>query len=174
MAQKTFTKRGKYYVCENRHLTCTIDPQEVTCDILEKRTGTLWEGRFKSSIVSKDGYLLSCSRYIESNPVRAKMVDKPSDYPWSSFRAKAEGALDSLLDLDPLYLGFGKTEKERQLNYKKWFLESFAEYEQESKLIAYATQKGAIIGNKEFISKISELLGKDIMLKQRGRPKKSL
>lgn len=133
-----------------------------------KRTGTLWEGRFKSSLVSKDEYLLACGRYIELNPVRAKIAQNPGDYPWSSFRFRAEGKNDTLLDEDPVYLGLGKTEKERQLNYKKYFLGNISD--DEINVVRTATQKGGII----FISKISRLLGKEVVLKPRGRPKKSL
>ena len=91
-----------------------------------KRSGTLWEGRFKSCLVSKDEYLLACSRYIELNPVRAKMVKNPKDYTWSSFRFKIEGQPDVLLESDPVYLGLGKTQKERQANYKRWFFSSMS------------------------------------------------
>jgi len=137
-----------------------------------KRTGTLWEGRFRSSLVSKDEYLLACGRYIELNPVRAKIAENPGDYPWSSFRFRAEGKNDALLDEEPVYLGLGKTEKERQWNYKKYFLGNIPD--DEINVVRTATQKGGIIGTEEFISKISRLLGKGVVLKPRGRPKKSL
>ena len=137
-----------------------------------QRSGTLWEGRFKSSLVGKDEYLLACSRYIELNPVRAKMVKDPKDYPWSSFGFKAEGRPDNLLDQDEVYLGLGETENKRQLNYKKLFLNTIPD--QELNLIRYATQKGGIIGNKEFIDKVTDALGRNILLRQRGRPRKSL
>ena len=85
------------------------------------RTGTLWEGRFKSSLVSKDEYLLTCNMYIELNPVRAKIVKHPGDYRWSSYDFKAEGRRDDLLDLDPVYQGLGNTPEARQLAYKAMF-----------------------------------------------------
>ncbi len=58
------------------------------------RTGTLWEGRFKASVIDASEYLLRCYRYIELNPVRAGMVDSPRGYRWSSYRANAQGAAD--------------------------------------------------------------------------------
>ena len=137
-----------------------------------QRTGTLWEGRFKSSLVGKDEYLLACSRYIELNPVRAKMVKDPKDYAWSSFGFRAEGRPDDLLDQDDVYIGLGKTENKRQINYKKLFLNAIPD--QELNLIRSTTQKGGIIGNKEFIDKIANALGRNIILRQRGRPIKSL
>lgn len=137
-----------------------------------KRTGTLWEGRFKSSLVSKDEYLLACSRYIELNPVRAKIVEDPRNYPWSSFGFRAEGKSDTLLDEDSVYLGLGKTKRERELNYKECFLGNIPD--EEINVMRTATQKGGIIGTEEFISKISRLLSREVVLKPRGRPKKSL
>lgn len=68
------------------------------------RTGTLWEGRCKASAVQEEGYLMACYRYIELNPVRAGMVERPEDYPWSSYRANAQGADDPLVTPQPLYL----------------------------------------------------------------------
>jgi hypothetical protein len=55
---------------------------------LEGRSGTLWESRYKSSVVQSDSYLLACCRYIELNPVRARMVSDAADYPWSSYRIR--------------------------------------------------------------------------------------
>lgn len=66
-----------------------------------ERIGTLWEGRFKSAIVSRDEYLITCSRYIELNPVCAGMVRHPRDYRWSSYHGRAIGRPDPLLDEDP-------------------------------------------------------------------------
>jgi len=66
-----------------------------------QRTGTLWEGRFRASMVQEEDYLLTCYRYIELNPVRAAMVQRPEDYPWSSNRANAMGAADLLVTPHP-------------------------------------------------------------------------
>ena len=84
------------------------------------RTGTLWEGRFRSSLVSMDDYLLACCRYIELNPVRAKMVPHPRDYRWSSYQFHGEGTKDVLLDVDPCYLGLGDTDLQRQQGYRQF------------------------------------------------------
>jgi hypothetical protein len=61
-----------------------------------KRTGTLWEGRYRATVVEAENYLVECMRYIELNPVRAGMVAHPRDYAWSSYRANAEGRMDAL------------------------------------------------------------------------------
>ena len=55
-----------------------------------QRSGTLWEGRYKASLIDNERYLLTCMRYIELNPVRAKMVEHPGEYPWSSYQANAQ------------------------------------------------------------------------------------
>lgn len=87
---------------------------------LEKRSGSLWEGRYKSSIVSSKEYLLACSRYIELNPVRAGMVENPSQYQWSSYGKKAQGVSDPTVDFDRVYRVLGRNTKERQLAYQEY------------------------------------------------------
>lgn len=82
------------------------------------RTGTLWEGRYKSCLVDSDTYLLHCYRYIELNPVRACMVAAPEDYRWSSHAANAHGAADPLIHPHASYLALGATEAARQENYR--------------------------------------------------------
>jgi len=77
------------------------------------RTGTLWEGRFKSSLVHDESYLFTCQRYIELNPVRARIVDDPWDYPWVSYRANAGREPSTLSARHRLYLQLGATEDER-------------------------------------------------------------
>lgn len=86
-----------------------------------RRTGTLWEGRFKSSLVDADNYLLTCQRYIELNPVRADMVNSPDEYKWSSYRYNAFGKEDALLTEHVNYLLLGKTDVERHKQYRELF-----------------------------------------------------
>ena len=85
------------------------------------RTGTLWEGRFKSSLIQDDHYYLTCSRYIELNPVRAAMVNHPGDYLWSSYHYHGLGETDTIIQPHPLYLELGKTMKERARRYRDLF-----------------------------------------------------
>lgn len=85
------------------------------------RTGTLWEGRFRSSPVQDERYFLICQRYIELNPVRANMVDAPADYPWSSHRANAYGKESSLIIPHPAYIGLGKVPVIRHAAYRQLF-----------------------------------------------------
>ena len=86
-----------------------------------RRSGTLWEGRFKASLVDTETYFLRCSRYIECNPVRARMVVDPADYRWSSYRAHALGTPDKLVAMHEQYERLGKTDGERQLAYRDLF-----------------------------------------------------
>jgi putative transposase len=78
-----------------------------------RRTGTLWEGRFRSCLAQSEHYVLACCRYIELNPVRAGMVDHPADYPWSSYRFNGQGAANALLSQHPLYRAPGRSNEER-------------------------------------------------------------
>lgn len=82
-----------------------------------RRTGTLWEGRFKSSLVDSTSYFLTCSRYIDLNPVRAGMVNAPIEYQWSSYRRLGTGAADRVVTPHALYSALGATPVERQRTY---------------------------------------------------------
>jgi putative transposase len=85
------------------------------------RTGTLWEGRFRSHLVASDEYFFRCSRYIEVNPVRAGMVDEPTEFRWSSYRGNASGANDPLLTPHPLYGALASTAARRAAAYRGMF-----------------------------------------------------
>ncbi|WP_286272261.1 transposase [Thalassotalea hakodatensis] len=80
-----------------------------------QRTGTLWEGRYKSCLVQNSNYLLEVYRYIELNPVRAGMVDNPTDYPWSSYQINALGKVSSLVSYHDQYLTLAQSDTERQV-----------------------------------------------------------
>ena len=81
------------------------------------RTGTLFEGRYRSSVITDDRYYFACSRYIELNPVRAGMVSQPVYHEWSSFHIQALGQVDPLWQPHPLYLDLGKSPTSRQNAY---------------------------------------------------------
>lgn len=83
------------------------------------RTGTLWEGRFKSCLVDAEDYLLACQRYIELNPVRAGMVAVPEGYTWSSYKANGFGKQMKLWTPHRVYLGLGATIRERAAAYRE-------------------------------------------------------
>ena len=86
-----------------------------------KRSGTLWEGRFRSCLTQSEEYVLACYRYIEPNPVRANMVNHPRDYPWSSYCTNAEGKFSELVAPHEQYSNLGIDEDLRQAVYKGLF-----------------------------------------------------
>jgi len=85
------------------------------------RTGTLWEGRYKSSLIDSDHYLFTCMRYIELNPVRASMVDHPGEYRWSSYGVNAQGMDNGLVEPHPLYHELGSEPVDRLTAYRELF-----------------------------------------------------
>lgn len=88
---------------------------------LEERSVTLWESRYKSRVVETDTYLLACSRYIELNPVRAQMVDRAKDYPWSSYPLRQnENAEHIWIDKSPGFEGLGLTHSDRLARYSEF------------------------------------------------------
>jgi len=135
-----------------------------------KRTGTLWEGRFKSSPVSNDEYLLACSRYIEMNPVRAKLVKYVKDYKWSSYPAKTGLEKNKILEPDPFYMALASTDSKRQIRYEEFFKQSIPEHEW--KAISESLNKGVLFGNDKFRKQIEETLGRNMQIRRRGRPLK--
>ena len=88
-----------------------------------RRTGTLWEGRYRAAPIDSDAYFFTCSKYIELNPVRARMVASPADYPWSSYHANACGIADPLTGAHALYLALGENALEHQKAYRALFAE---------------------------------------------------
>lgn len=138
---------------------------------LEGRSGTLWESRYKSSVVDSDAYLLACCRYIELNPVRARMVSDVIDYPWSSFRARiCSKPDDSWLDMDPCFIALGDTAAERIRRYKEFVRQAVPE--QEIRLIRAALQRDQLTGSGRFVDEVERVLGRRVELRGRGRPKK--
>jgi putative transposase len=135
---------------------------------LEGRTGTLWESRYKSSPVDSEAYLLACTRYIELNPVRARMVATPEEYPWSSCRYRLGYARCEWLDHDPCYLALGANEAERRERYRVFLRAAIPEGEW--RLIREAIQRGQLTGTDRFVEKVEAILGKRIEKRSPGRP----
>jgi len=133
-----------------------------------KRSGTLWEGRYKSCLVESKTYLLNVYRYIELNPVRAGIVLSPGDYPWSSHRINALGKTSDLCTPHSEYMRLGADSKERCDKYRALF--EHAIDEREIELIRSATNKGMIMGNDRFRKEIEVLTGRRVNEKKRGRP----
>jgi len=136
-----------------------------------QRTGTLWEGRYKATVIHSEAYLLTCSRYIELNPVRAGMVPHSREYPWSSYHWHAHGKADELLSDHALYRRLGSTPEERHSAYRELFRFHLTEASLEA--IREATNKGWALGNERFRAKVEALSGRRAVPLPKGRPRES-
>ena len=133
------------------------------------RTGTLWEGRFRSCPVESDAYLLTCSRYIELNPCRAGIVAEPFAYSWSSHRANAHGVANPLLKPHSLYLTLGATPAERQNAYRAMFEIPIPPAEID--LIRSQTNGGYALGTPSFHDFLQHRFNRPTDRRPTGRPK---
>lgn len=137
-----------------------------------QRTGTLWEGRYKATLIDSEHYLLTCYRYIELNPVRAKdMVDHPADYPWSSYRFNALGQENDLLTPHEEYLKLGQSDEQRQQVYRALFDNHVSEATLDE--IRQATNKAWVLGNGHFKDKIERQLNRRVSPAAKGGDRKS-
>ena len=136
-----------------------------------QRTGTLWEGRYKATLVDSEAYLLTCMRYIELNPVRADMVAHPSDYPWSSYRFNALGQSNELLVPHLEYLRLGRSDEARQAAYRQLFKYHLAESSMDE--IREATNKAWVLGSDGFKQRIQKQLVRRVEPGARGGDHKS-
>ena len=133
-------------------------------------SGTIWEGRYKASLVQGDSHFLICMRYIELNPVRAAMIAHPREYRWSSYRANGEGREDPLLSPHPLYLALDKTAARRKEAYRALFKAHLDETD--IKQIRAAWQTGTPLGSDQFKARIEARLKTKVGQARRGRPTK--
>ncbi len=176
------------YCLMNNHTHLVIEPtqantlskivQSITLSQIRlyhsryKSSGHLWQGRFKNPIIQTDEYLLQCLKYIELNPVRAKITSRPEDYRWSSYRFHGFGQdEDKVLDDDPAYLSLANTAQDRQKAYRH-----FIALEQDENTIA-AIRKSitndCILGSDSFIDELKNKLSLT-KPRSRGRPRKSI
>ena len=133
-----------------------------------ERTGSLWEGRYRSCLTQSERYVLACYRYIEMNPVRAGMVSQPDEYPWSSYRANAQGRRNPHLTPHAEFLALGTTEDARQAAYRVLVADALA-----ADLLAdirIATNGGLALGNSAFRSLASRAAGRRLYREKSGRP----
>lgn len=164
------------------HILLTPDTAEAAGNLMKRlgqryvqyinrtycRSGTLWEGRFRSCLTREDNYVLGCYRYIEMNPVRAGMVRHPAEYKWSSYRANAQGEPDSILNPHALYLGLGHNSETRKEAYRALF-----RCETNSGLvdeIRKATNGNYALGSKHFQEEVAAILKRRVAPGISGRP----
>ncbi len=134
------------------------------------RTGTLWQGRYKASLVQDEHYLLACQRYIELNPVRAGMVKGPGEYRWSSYAHNALGEPDTLVTPHAIYRRLNTDPVHRLGAYRALFAATLSN----ELLEQLRTQTNAclILGNSRFKAQIAGMLGRDVEHRRAGRPRK--
>jgi putative transposase len=137
-----------------------------------RRSGTLWEGRFKASLVDTEDYFLRCSRYIECNPLRARVVTHPGQYRWSSYRFNADGATDKLITTHEQYARLGATPEERQQGYRELFRSELDSSELAE--IRNAANCGWPLGSERFKEEIEAALRRAARPPKRGRPSHSI
>ena len=134
------------------------------------RTGTLFEGRFKSSLIESEAYLLECMRYIDLNPVRAGMVDGPERYPWSSYRQNAAGDPGGLLVPHYEYLRLGGDSRTRGAAYAQLVSQPLAHEQLER--IRQASAKNGVLARDIFTEALQIRLDRDVAIVGPGRPRK--
>jgi REP-associated tyrosine transposase len=151
--RRTMQSLGRRYV---RHVNAAY-----------RRTGTLWEGRFRAAPIDSGAYFLACCRYIELNPVRARMVRYPRDYIWSSYNAHAWGRIDPLLSGHALSDELGASSVDRQKAYRGLF-RTAADADFVDALRA-ATNGGWVLGDARFKRQIAKALGRRVVPLPKGR-----
>lgn len=134
-----------------------------------ERTGTLWEGRFRSCLIDADEYLLRCYRYIELNPVRAGIVADPADYAWSSYRCNALGSHSRLVVPHELYLALGRSSAQRMATYRDLFNVVLEQHQLHD--IRRSVNSGRVLGSERFKDACEARLGRRLRPGPRGRPK---
>jgi putative transposase len=133
-----------------------------------QRSGTLWEGRYKSTLVQSDAHLLACMAYIELNPVRAGMVLDPRDYPWSSHLANLGQRLDKYLTPHPVYWAMGNTPFAREAAYAQWVHSGLSDKQVQA--ITDASIHGWALGDPAFAEELQRRTERRVTRARRGRP----
>jgi putative transposase len=134
------------------------------------RTGTLWEGRYRASLVEADPYLLTCYRYIELNPVRAGMVQEPAAYAWSSYRWHAHGQPDPVITDHALYLALGRTAHKRHAAYQEICRPHLDAHVLQE--IRATVHQSRVLGTDHFKDAMETALARRLRPGKAGRPRK--
>lgn len=133
------------------------------------RTGPLWQGRYKASLVQDDLYLLTCQRYIELNPVRANIVASPGDYSYSSYVCNAHGIADDLVTPHSVYMSLAAEPQERLAAYRQLFDNRIGPEQLEE--LRNSTNACQVLGNDRFKDQIESMLGRSVRAGRDGRPR---
>jgi putative transposase len=136
------------------------------------RSGTLWEGRFRSCLVQTEEYVLACYRYIEANPVRAGLCHHPGDYPWSSYGHNADGANDPLVTPHDEYMRLACDADSRRSNYRELFESLLPAGKLDE--IRKATNGNFVLGDASFRAELEARTGRRVAPGSPGRPARSM
>ncbi len=172
------------YVLMNNHLHLLLTPSQdkalplmmqavgrnyvLSFNKRHGRTGTLWEGRYRSTLIQTDRYLLACMAYIDLNPVRAGMVAQAADYPWSSHAHYTGARQDAWLTPHALYWALGNTPFARELAYAE-LVQAGVETQQQQALTS-STLNGWALGEDHFVSQLQHLTPRRVKPTPAGRP----
>ncbi len=135
-----------------------------------KRTGALYEGRFRSSLVETSSYLFACMRYIELNPVRAAMVRRPGEHPWSSFGQNARGDPSGILTPHPEYLQLSADPERRGAAYLRMFDDAIPD--DQLTAIRNSARMNRVLGGTLFCEAVEATLRRPVRVAARGRPRR--
>ncbi|MBX2847161.1 MAG: transposase [Acidiferrobacterales bacterium] len=136
-----------------------------------QRTGTLWEGRYKASLIDSENYAISCYRYIELNPVRAQIVKQPHEYPWSSYQRNALGKTNELVTPHALYSQLGNNQTQRSRAYRDLFKGCVPA--QTVNELRNAINKSWILGSESFKQEIEQKLQRALTYHSHGGDRRS-
>lgn len=135
------------------------------------RSGTLWEGRFRATVIEPERYLLTAMRLVESHPVREQLVSRASEWPWSSAAHHLGRRSDPLVTVHPIYWSLGNTPFERQARYAG-LLEAADDLDRQQELLD-AAMRGWVIGDPAFVALVAEQSSRPVQPRPRGRPRKA-
>lgn len=135
-----------------------------------QRKGSLWAGRFRSSVIDEDNFFFPCLIFIEMNPVFARLVKRPKDYQWSSYRINAYGEPDELVGRHRKYINLGNNQNDRQTAYRQLFRDKLPT--ETIKSIQRATGGNYVLGDENFAARISRITGLQVTPLKQGRPRK--
>ena len=172
------------YVLMTNHLHLLLTPQKdqalpkmmqavgrsyvQTFNKVHGRTGTLWEGRYRSTLIQTERYLLACMAYIDLNPVRAQMVAQPDDYIWSSYSHYVGRRNDRLITPHALYWGLGNTPFAREAAYAEMVHAGIQADQQRA--LTDATLSGWALGDAQFIAGLKLQTPRRLSKDKAGRP----
>jgi putative transposase len=172
------------YVLMSNHIHLLVTPESVHAlpramrdlnwrfsrhiNATQNRTGSLWEGRYRASLIEAEDYFFACSRYIELNPVRAGLAQTPSAYRWSSYKANAEGKADPLVTPHSVYTALGTSPEARTVAYQDLFADAMSDAALAA--IRDAVNGGFPLGQEPFMAFVSRHAGRAVTQRKRGRP----